>query len=345
MAAKLSPFLCGICFIKLWQIGWNYSQHTEVAPARMATMKTWGRFWQLAVSPPSAPQPPSKLSHLVENRSDLAKRKLERGREGRNGGKGGRGGWAEASSQSLELWLWEKTVTLSSQSPLDQGGILSLCPLGLEKATEGYFLRSEAKEERVGRTRKEKKGERGGWRDFLSLRYPGWKMNRREGTTQSDKNTKQQQNTNTTHRGNPPSHLFTPRFPQQKQSTLRLRRLWVTVRATQSKDTERSTVHKTFRHFNVLPPSYTAFSLVKATQNKQLSKGSWEAKAQLNGRAQREKKAFKETRVQGPCSLLFPQKLVDVSSPHFATPWANPHLSVSTAVFPPTSYAAALPSH
>lgn len=38
-----------------------------------------------------------KLSHLVENCSNLAKRKLERGKEG------GGGRRAEASSQSLEL--------------------------------------------------------------------------------------------------------------------------------------------------------------------------------------------------------------------------------------------------
>lgn len=31
--------------------------------------------------------------------------------------------------------------------PLDQGGILSLTPLGLEKAIEGYFLGSRAKKE------------------------------------------------------------------------------------------------------------------------------------------------------------------------------------------------------
>ncbi len=127
------------------------------APARMASVETWGGFWQLAVPAPSAQQPPSKLSHLVENHSDLAKRKLERGREGRRSGKGGRGGWAEVSSQSLELWLWEKSVTLSSQNPLDRGGILSLVPLGLEKAIEGYFLRSEAKKERVGRKRRVKR--------------------------------------------------------------------------------------------------------------------------------------------------------------------------------------------
>lgn len=40
------------------------------------------------VQTPSALQPPYKLSHLAGNRSDLAKRKLERGREGGRRGKG-----------------------------------------------------------------------------------------------------------------------------------------------------------------------------------------------------------------------------------------------------------------
>lgn len=34
---------------------------------------------------------------------------------------------------------------LPSEEPSDRRGILSLSPLGLEEATEGYFLRSEAK--------------------------------------------------------------------------------------------------------------------------------------------------------------------------------------------------------
>lgn len=135
-----------------------------VALVMMASVKMWRGFWQLVAASltSSAPLPPHKLSHLVENCSSLAKRKVDRGKGGWRG-KGRGGGWAEASSQSLELWLWEKTVTLSSHNSLDRGGILSLGPLGLEKAIEGYFLRREAKIEWVwGGWRKNKeRGERG----------------------------------------------------------------------------------------------------------------------------------------------------------------------------------------
>lgn len=91
--------------------------------------------------------------------------------EEREGGKKGEGGWAEASSQSLELWLWEKTFTLSSEKPSDRGGILSLSPLGLEKAAEGYFPRSAAKRERAGERGKKHtvRGDRGRYGEFWSF--------------------------------------------------------------------------------------------------------------------------------------------------------------------------------
>lgn len=93
------------------------------------------------------------------------------------------------------------TVTLASQNPLDRGGILSLSPLGLEKAIEGYFLRSEAKRKRVGRKRKKKKEV--GEETFFE--FAGSRMaNEQEDRIQPKATkTKQQQNTNAAHLGNP----------------------------------------------------------------------------------------------------------------------------------------------
>lgn len=60
--------------------------------------------------------------------------------------------------------------TLPSEEPSDRRGILSLSPLGLEEAAEGYFLRSEAKKGGSGESRGKKEGERereGGQRKML----------------------------------------------------------------------------------------------------------------------------------------------------------------------------------
>lgn len=114
------------------------------------------------------------------------------------GGREGRKGRAEASSQSPELWQWEKTVTLSSQKPppKTEEGFLSLGPLGLQKARQGYFLRRKKRcFERVNK--KKKRGERGGWGDSWLFLWGSRMGNALEGATaQHDNKTKQQQNTN-----------------------------------------------------------------------------------------------------------------------------------------------------
>lgn len=154
-----SWYLLGVTVVKHFLR--NISQGKKVVGVTMENIETWHFVsWQSYRSQPL-------YKHLVENHSDLAMRKSEKGREG---------GGAEFSSQSLELWLWENTVTLSSQNPLGRGGILSLGPLGLEKAIEGYFLRSQV---RGSEGKKKNRGESSGWEGFFWV--PAWEMNRRKG--------------------------------------------------------------------------------------------------------------------------------------------------------------------
>lgn len=99
--------------------------------------------------------------------------------------------------------------------------------------------------------------------------------------------TKQQQNTNAVRRTNPPSHLPTPQFPQQKHPR-RIRGLLGVAAgdaAASRSHRERNAAHETLGRFNVLPASRTALSLADAAQNKQLSKGRRGGRGEVARRA------------------------------------------------------------
>lgn len=268
----------------------------------MASIKTWGDVWKPAVPPPSAAQPPYKLTPCWEPlRSGEEK---VRKRKGGRRGKGGRGGWAEASSQSLELWLWEKTVTLSSQNPLDRGGILSLVPLGLEKAIEGYFLRSEAEKEWVGREReRNKRGEKDDLRrlsEFCGMWDGKW-----AGGKGQPKATKTQSKNK--HKHGPPRQASVPpihtAISTTKTSERHLRRLWVTVRDTQSKASAKEVL--LIKHLDILmsrllhtqpfPPSKP-----HRTNSYQSGVGRQRRNSVIERESTKREKAFRGSCVRGP---------------------------------------------
>lgn len=75
-------------------------------------------------------------------------------------------GWAEASSQSPELWQREKTVTMSSQKPpKTEEGTLSLVRWDCRRQHKVISMRREAKMLWAGKCKK--RGERGGWGGFF----------------------------------------------------------------------------------------------------------------------------------------------------------------------------------
>lgn len=151
---------------------------------------------------------------LLSDKEKVWERKKGEGRGREDGQRLPHRAWSSDCEKRLFFFF-----TLPSEEPSDRRGILSLSPLGLEEAAEGYFPRSEAKKGvGVGMELAEEKGmkctERGDrgrcWRVCrVFVGSSMWStLEGRNDPEQQKKNTKQQQNTNTAPCSNPPVPPF-----------------------------------------------------------------------------------------------------------------------------------------